>query len=62
MGENVHINCAAITVPEPDEIIWMYHDSRINEGKLISNNMKTGLYFGRHIDIFSVVVSMHMFP
>ena len=35
VGENVHINCAAITVPQPeaDGIIWMYHESKISEGR-----------------------------
>ena len=36
VGENVHINCAAITIPQPknEEIVWMYHESKISEGTL----------------------------
>ena len=37
VGENVHINCAAISVPQPEdgEIIWMYHENKISEGELL---------------------------
>ena len=41
VGENVHINCAAITIPQPknDEIVWMYHESKISEGTLQGLNL-----------------------
>ena len=32
VGENVHINCAAVTVPQPDNIVWRHHQATINEG------------------------------
>lgn len=33
VGENVHINCAAISVPQPQkgEIKWIFHETEINE-------------------------------
>jgi hypothetical protein len=31
VGENVHINCAAISVPEHNEIVWMRHGRKIKE-------------------------------
>ena len=31
VGENVHINCAAVTVPQPDNIVWRHHQAIINE-------------------------------
>ena len=34
VGENVHINCAAVTVPQPDNIVWRHHQATINEGNI----------------------------
>ena len=34
VGENVHINCAAISVPEHNEIVWMRHGRKIKEGNI----------------------------
>ena len=50
VGENVHINCAAITIPQPknDEIVWMYHESKISEGTLIFNNIDSSGAF-KHV-------------
>ena len=33
VGQNVHINCAAVTVPQPEEISWKYHEGLIDEGE-----------------------------
>merc|ERR1719323_321204 len=30
-GENVHINCDAISIPEAKSITWTYHDSAIDD-------------------------------
>ena len=57
VGENVHINCAAITIPQPknDEIVWMYHESKISEGTLIFNNTNfSGAY--------RTEMSIHRYP
>ena len=34
VGENVHINCAAISIPEAKEVYWKYHGEAIDDGKL----------------------------
>ena len=34
-GENVHINCAAISIPEAKRVVWTYHDSAIDDSKYI---------------------------
>jgi hypothetical protein len=34
VGENVHINCAAISIPEAKEIHWRHHGAAIDDGKL----------------------------
>ena len=34
MGENVHINCAAVSIPEAKEVYWRYHGETIDDGKL----------------------------
>ena len=54
VGENVHINCAAITIPQPknDEIVWMYHESKISEGTLILNNIDTSGTYRAEIQLY----------
>ena len=34
IGDNVHINCAAIAIPETDGVFWKYHGQPIDDGKL----------------------------
>ena len=34
VGENVHINCAAVSIPEAKEVYWRYHGETIDDGKL----------------------------
>jgi hypothetical protein len=36
VGENVHINCAAISIPESKEVYWKYHGEAIDDGKSAS--------------------------
>ena len=36
-GENVHINCAAISIPEAKRVVWTYHDSAIDDSKYIDD-------------------------
>ena len=35
VGENVHINCAAISIPEHKRIAWRYHGSELDDSKRI---------------------------
>ena len=37
VGENVHINCAAISIPEAKRVVWTYHDSAIDDSKYIDD-------------------------
>ena len=32
-GENVHINCDAISIPEAKSITWTYHDSVLDDSE-----------------------------
>lgn len=32
-GENVHINCAAISIPKYKSITWTYHGSHLDDSK-----------------------------
>ena len=38
-GENVHINCAAISIPEAKRVVWTYHDSAIDDSKYIDGKI-----------------------
>jgi hypothetical protein len=40
VGENVHINCAAISIPEAKEAHWRYHGEAIDDGKQMHLNFK----------------------
>jgi len=37
VGENVHINCAAVSIPETEEVHWKYHGEVIDDGMKESN-------------------------
>ena len=32
-GENVHINCKAVVIPEAESIVWSYHDSILDDSE-----------------------------
>ena len=32
-GENVHINCAAISIPEAKSVVWTYHGSALDDSE-----------------------------
>lgn len=47
VGENVHINCAAISIPEAKEVHWRYHGEAIDDGnphyRIINSPVEHGL-------------------
>ena len=50
-GENVHINCAAISIPEAKRVVWTYHDSAIDDSEYtIDGEIPTWGYWAPYLE------------